>query len=111
MDRRCTLVWRFLFHRSVAGITDPGRGQRPRLQISERVGSPSVIPTEVEEWSERDERHERLCREGSGERVGRRTSSIDSVDQKYVERCVDFAQHDKINERVGSTGRCFENIR
>src|SRR6266478_69648 len=30
----------------------------------------------VEEWSERDERHGRLCREGSGERVGRRTSSI-----------------------------------
>src|SRR5207249_10570319 len=53
VDRRCTLVWRFLFHRSVAGITDPGRGQRPRLQISERVGSPSVIPTEVEEWRDR----------------------------------------------------------
>ena len=31
---------------------------------------------ECEEWSERDERHGRLCREGSGERVGRRTSSI-----------------------------------
>jgi hypothetical protein len=30
----------------------------------------------VEEWSERDERHGRVCREGSGERVGRRTSSI-----------------------------------
>src|SRR5438132_10631285 len=35
-----------------------------------------VIPTEVEEWSEWDERHGRLRREGSGERVGRRTSSI-----------------------------------
>src|SRR5213593_194128 len=30
----------------------------------------------AEEWSERDERHGRLCREGSGERIGRRTSSI-----------------------------------
>ncbi len=39
---------------------------------------PLVIPSEVEEWSEWDERHERLRREGSGERVGRRTSSIDS---------------------------------
>ncbi|PYK14657.1 MAG: hypothetical protein DME64_09765 [Verrucomicrobia bacterium] len=29
-----------------------------------------------EEWSEWDERHGRVCREGSGERVGRRTSSI-----------------------------------
>ncbi|PYK10411.1 MAG: hypothetical protein DME65_10090 [Verrucomicrobia bacterium] len=29
-----------------------------------------------EEWSESDERHGRECREGSGERVGRRTSSI-----------------------------------
>src|SRR5438093_4439430 len=37
----------------------------------------SVIRSEVEEWSEWDERHERLRREGSGERVGRRTSSID----------------------------------
>src|SRR5206468_4500951 len=33
-----------------------------------------VIPSGVEEWSERDERHRRSCREGSGERVGRRTS-------------------------------------
>ena len=31
----------------------------------------------MEEWSEWDERHEPLGREGSGERVGRRTSSID----------------------------------
>jgi hypothetical protein len=36
----------------------------------------SVIPTGVEEWSEWDERHGPLGREGSGERVGRRTSSI-----------------------------------
>jgi hypothetical protein len=35
-----------------------------------------LIPSEVEEWSEWDERHGRKCREGSGERVGRRTSSI-----------------------------------
>ncbi len=35
-----------------------------------------VIPTEVEEWSEWHERHGRFRREGSGERVGRRTSSI-----------------------------------
>ena len=35
-----------------------------------------VIPTEVEEWSDWEERHGRLRREGSGERVGRRTSSI-----------------------------------
>ena len=33
-----------------------------------------VIPSEVEEWSEWDERHRRLRREGSGERVGRRPS-------------------------------------
>jgi len=33
-----------------------------------------VIPSEVEEWSEWDERHRRLRRKGSGERVGRRTS-------------------------------------
>jgi len=33
-----------------------------------------VIPGEVEEWSEWDERHRRLRREGSGERVGRRAS-------------------------------------
>jgi hypothetical protein len=38
--------------------------------------SPFVIPSEVEEWSEWDERHGPLGREGSGERVGRRTSSI-----------------------------------
>jgi hypothetical protein len=37
-----------------------------------------VIPTELEEWSEWDERHGRLRREGSGEGVGRRTSSIDA---------------------------------
>src|SRR5258708_2183964 len=47
----------------------------------------SVIPTEVEEWSERDERHERLRRE----RVGRLTSSIDRENSK---RCLDFARHD-----------------
>jgi hypothetical protein len=35
-----------------------------------------VIPSEVKEWSEWDERHGWLCREGSGERVGKRTSSI-----------------------------------
>ncbi len=35
-----------------------------------------VIPTELEEWSDWEERHGRLRREGSGERVGRRTSSI-----------------------------------
>jgi len=33
-----------------------------------------VIPSGVVEWSERGERHRRLRREGSGERVGRRTS-------------------------------------
>ena len=33
-----------------------------------------VIPSEVEEWSEWDERQRRLRREGSGERVGRRPS-------------------------------------
>jgi hypothetical protein len=33
-----------------------------------------VIPSEVEEWSEWDERHRRLRREGSDERVGRRPS-------------------------------------
>jgi hypothetical protein len=33
-----------------------------------------VIPSKVEEWSEWDERHRRLRRKGSGERVGRRTS-------------------------------------
>jgi hypothetical protein len=37
-----------------------------------------VIPTELEEWSAWDERHGRLRREGSGEGVGRRTSSIDA---------------------------------
>src|SRR5712691_9443619 len=50
-----------------------------------------VIPSEVEEWSEWDERHERLRREGSGERVGRRRSSIDRENSK---RCLDFARHD-----------------
>jgi len=35
-----------------------------------------VIPSEVEEWSEWGERHGPLGREDSGERVGRRTSSI-----------------------------------
>src|SRR5258708_7718714 len=34
--------------------------------------------TSAMQWSERGERHGRLRREGSGERVGRRTSSIDA---------------------------------
>jgi hypothetical protein len=43
-----------------------------------------VIPNEVEEWSERGERHRRLRREGSGERVGRRTSqSLDVNDATF----------------------------
>src|SRR5881227_3826467 len=42
-----------------------------------------VIPGEVEEWSEWDERHRRLRREGSGERVGRRTSQ--SLDVKMTQ--------------------------
>src|SRR5438046_10648560 len=35
-----------------------------------------VIPNGAEEWSEWAERHRRQSREGSGERVGRRMSSI-----------------------------------
>ncbi len=41
-----------------------------------------VIPSEVGEWSECDERHRRLRREGSSERVGRRTSQ--SLDAKMT---------------------------
>jgi glycine/D-amino acid oxidase-like deaminating enzyme len=40
--------------------------------VSRRITA--VILSEVEEWSEWDERHRRLGREGSGERVGRRMS-------------------------------------
>ena len=42
-----------------------------------------VIPSELEEWSEWDERHGRLRRGGSGERVGRRASqSLDAMPNK-----------------------------
>jgi hypothetical protein len=59
----------------------------------------SVIPTEVEEWSEWDEGHGPLGREDSGERVGRRTSSISefcrlSAPSVKIQRCLDFARHD-----------------
>ena len=44
-----------------------------------------VIPSEVEEWSEWDERHRRLRREGSGERVGRRPSqSLDLFGYEFL---------------------------
>src|SRR5438034_7532525 len=49
-----------------------------------------VIPSKVEEWSERDERHGRLCRDGSGERVGRRTSSISYCSSRGVSTSLDM---------------------
>src|SRR5947208_4070167 len=51
---------------------------------------------QVEEWSEWDERHRRLRREGSGERVGRRTSQ--SLDVKMTQ-----LSPTPINEALQST--------
>src|SRR5947208_16106131 len=51
-----------------------------------------------EEWSEGDQRHGRLCREGSGKGVGRRTSSISYCYAHLAfnfDRCLDSARHDK----------------
>src|SRR5947207_9106492 len=57
--------------------------QAPRSPTIAKAAAPDtflVIPSEVQEWSEWDERHRRLRREGSGERVGRRTSqSLNSM--------------------------------
>ena len=53
---------------------------------------------ELEEWSEWDERHGRKCCEGSGERAGRRTSSISNsfgnIDPAAAETPLDMTNQD-----------------
>src|SRR5438094_1815206 len=92
------MVWRASMVQSLWKACFTRRSGRGDRLISFLVTLASfVIPSGVEEWSERDERHRRFCREGSGEGVGRRTSqSLNYLrESEHIERCLDSARHDK----------------
>ena len=54
-----------------------------------------VIPGEVEEWSEWDERHGATCRESAERESGdERVQSLIVSEIGYIERCLHFGRHD-----------------
>jgi hypothetical protein len=54
-----------------------------------------VIPSEVEEWREWDERHGRTCREVAAREAGdERVQSLIVSKIENIERCLHFGRHD-----------------